>query len=134
MAESKEFYYVKWYKWDSEEQDYNVCESTYHYDTFEEAKKYYDKLVCDADKPQIEIHKETLEGTDWRWGKCVEDRRVLMKESMEYGVEETIIGLIRCKDCLYRHDSLMCSMYSEGMDTPDDWFCADGKVRDFNED
>ena len=38
--------------------------------------------------------------------------------------------IIRCKDCLYRHDSIMCRMYSEGMDTPDNWFCADGKEKE----
>lgn len=89
MAESKEFYYVRWYKWDSEKQDYNVCESTYHYDTLEEAKKHYDKLVCDSDKPQIEIHKEIFAGTDWRCGECIEDKRILMKESMTHGVEDS---------------------------------------------
>ena len=35
--------------------------------------------------------------------------------------------LIRCKNCVNRHDPINCKMYSEGMDTSDDWFCADGK-------
>ena len=35
--------------------------------------------------------------------------------------------IVRCKDCKYRHDSIWCSMFSEGMDTEDDWFCADGE-------
>lgn len=89
MAESKTFYYVRWRKWNEQNEEYDVCESTYHYDNFEDAKKHYDKLVCDSDKPQIEIHKEIIQGTDWRWGECVEDRRILMKESMQYGIEET---------------------------------------------
>lgn len=46
------------------------------------------------------------------------DAFVLLRERPE---------VIRCKDCEYRHDSLRCQMYSEGMDTPDDWYCADGK-------
>lgn len=37
--------------------------------------------------------------------------------------------LVQCKDCINRHDPINCRMYSEGMDTPDDWFCADGKRR-----
>lgn len=35
--------------------------------------------------------------------------------------------LIRCKDCKFRWDALNCQMYSEGMKTGDDWFCADGE-------
>lgn len=89
MKETKTFYYVRWRKWNEQNEEYDVCESTYHYDNFEDAKKHYDKLVCDADRPQIEIHKEIIMGTDWRWGECIEDRRILMKESMQYGVEET---------------------------------------------
>lgn len=38
--------------------------------------------------------------------------------------------IVRCVECKYRHDSIMCRMYSEGMDTPDNWFCADGKRKD----
>lgn len=40
------------------------------------------------------------------------------------------VPVVRCKDCLYRHNSIMCRMYSEGMDTPDNWFCADGKEKE----
>lgn len=40
------------------------------------------------------------------------------------------VQVVRCEYCKYRHNSLLCSMYSEGMDTPEDWFCADGKWRD----
>lgn len=35
--------------------------------------------------------------------------------------------IVRCKYCVNRHNSLNCRMFSEGMDTSDDWFCADGK-------
>ena len=38
--------------------------------------------------------------------------------------------VVRCWECKYRHDPLRCQMDSEGMSTPDDWFCADGKRRD----
>lgn len=34
--------------------------------------------------------------------------------------------VVHCKDCNYRHDSINCRMCSEGMNTDDDWFCADG--------
>ena len=41
--------------------------------------------------------------------------------------------IVRCVECKYRNNSLMCRMYSEGMDTPDNWFCADGKRKDYRE-
>lgn len=41
--------------------------------------------------------------------------------------------LIWCGECKYRNDAIMCPMRSEGMDTPDDWFCADGKRKDYPE-
>ena len=37
--------------------------------------------------------------------------------------------IVRCKYCVNRHNSLNCKMFSEGMDTSDDWFCADGKYK-----
>lgn len=58
-----------------------------------------------------------------------------MKEYIVQAIEQETIDsfdghnapeLIRCKDCVNRHDPINCQMYSEGMDTPDDWFCADG--------
>lgn len=39
-------------------------------------------------------------------------------------------AVVHCKDCINRHDSINCQMYSEGMDTPDDWYCADGKRKE----
>ena len=36
-------------------------------------------------------------------------------------------AVVRCKDCVNRHDPINCKMYSEGMDTSDEWFCADGE-------
>ena len=39
-------------------------------------------------------------------------------------------AIIRCEDCTNRHDSINCQMYSEGIDTSDDWFCADGKHKE----
>ena len=37
--------------------------------------------------------------------------------------------IVRCKDCKYWHDSIRCQLDSEGLKTPDDWFCADGERR-----
>lgn len=37
--------------------------------------------------------------------------------------------VVRCKDCEFWHDSLGCQLYSEGLKTPEDWFCADGERR-----
>lgn len=42
--------------------------------------------------------------------------------------------LVMCKHCKYRWDSIGCQMYSEGMKTPDDWYCADGEKEDKHED
>ena len=39
------------------------------------------------------------------------------------------VPVVRCKDCVNRHDPINCRMFSEGMDTSDDWFCADGERR-----
>lgn len=35
--------------------------------------------------------------------------------------------VVQCKDCINRYDSINCRMCSEGMNTSDGWFCADGK-------
>jgi hypothetical protein len=35
--------------------------------------------------------------------------------------------IVRCGECKWWHDSIRCGMYSEGMDTTPDWFCADGE-------
>lgn len=80
----KTLYYVKSYAWDYNHEEYFPMKSVY-YSTFQKAKEQYDAVKCDSDHPQIEIHRETLDGI-----LTVEDVRVLMKESMEYGVEETI--------------------------------------------
>jgi len=37
--------------------------------------------------------------------------------------------IVRCKDCKFWHDSIRCQMYSEGMETGENWFCADGERR-----
>lgn len=51
-----------------------------------------------------------------------------MEEAGLYKKPE-MVEVVRCKDCVNRHDPINCKMYSEGMDTPDDWFCADGERR-----
>lgn len=38
--------------------------------------------------------------------------------------------VVRCKNCKSRNNQIDCKMESEGMNTPDDWFCADGKRKD----
>ena len=40
------------------------------------------------------------------------------------------VPVVRCQDCKYRFDSIRCQMYSEGMKTPDSWYCADGERRE----
>ena len=37
--------------------------------------------------------------------------------------------VVRCKNCKFWHDPISCQMYSEGMETGEDWFCADGERR-----
>lgn len=44
------------------------------------------------------------------------------------------VPVVRCKDCLWRHDSLNCNMYSEGMDPPGNWYCADGDNKYYKDD
>lgn len=39
-------------------------------------------------------------------------------------------AVARCRDCVNRYDPINCKMYSEGMDTSDEWFCADGKSKE----
>lgn len=41
--------------------------------------------------------------------------------------QESVI--VRCKDCKFWHDPIRCRLDSEGLKTPDDWFCADGERR-----
>jgi hypothetical protein len=43
------------------------------------------------------------------------------------GFENKKQEVVRCGECKWRHDSIQCGMYSEGMDTTPDWFCADGE-------
>lgn len=52
-------------------------------------------------------------------------------DSGEYTFQCKVLGeLVRCKDCKYRNDAILCPMCSEGMDTADNWFCADGKRKE----
>ena len=36
------------------------------------------------------------------------------------------IDLVTCGECKHRKDSIQCPLCSEGIETADDWFCADG--------
>ena len=48
----------------------------------------------------------------------IDDAIALLKEQPQ---------IVRCKDCKFWHDSIRCQMYSEGMETGGNWFCADGE-------
>lgn len=37
------------------------------------------------------------------------------------------VEVVRCGECKHRKDSIQCPLCSEGIETADDWFCADGK-------
>ncbi len=40
------------------------------------------------------------------------------------------VQVVRCKDCLWRHDdSSPMRLPCMELETPDDWFCADGERR-----
>lgn len=39
----------------------------------------------------------------------------------------TLVEVVRCGECTHRKDSIQCPLYSEGIETADDWFCADGE-------
>ena len=38
--------------------------------------------------------------------------------------------IVQCKNCKFRHDPIRCRLDSEGLKTPDDWFCADGERKE----
>lgn len=52
---------------------------------------------------------------------------ILMGDTLELLKDQP--DIVRCKDCVNRHNPINCRMYSEGMDTPEGWFCADGERR-----
>lgn len=35
--------------------------------------------------------------------------------------------VVRCKDCKLWHDSIKCPLYSNGIETSKNWFCAAGE-------
>lgn len=53
---------------------------------------------------------------------------IVMRDAIALLKEQEAV--VYCKDCINRHDSINCQMYSEGMDTPDDWYCADGECKE----
>ena len=57
----------------------------------------------------------------------VECKADLMSDALELLREQETVA--RCKDCKYWHDPIRCQMYSEGMLTDGNWFCADGEKR-----
>lgn len=62
------------------------------------------------------------DGNKWRFVRedILEDAINLLKE---------IPTIVKCKDCKYWHDPLRCQLDSEGLETTEDWFCADGERR-----
>ena len=69
---------------------------------------------------------------------CIEDIKdapsvqpvPMQMDKLQFVYTSDVVNVVRCKDCKYRWDPIQCDMYSEGMVTPDDWFCADGERRD----
>lgn len=84
---------------------------------FSKAYKYK-CMNCNGYFNDIDFEKEPLQPV-WK-SECM-------------NTKADMVEVVRCKHCEFRHDSLRCQMFSEGMDTPDDWFCADGKRKSADE-
>ena len=72
-------FFVEYYHWVAQGDEPN--EGRYElfsteFETFEQAKDVYDKLLCSVDIPQVSIYDE-------------DDKRILLKENYSDGVEET---------------------------------------------
>lgn len=82
--------------------------------------------LIDADKLIDEI-KNSL--WDWESVDGITATTVLKQTITDIGNQQTIdaVPVVRCKDCVNRHNPINCRMYSEGMDTPAGWYCADGE-------
>ena len=73
---------------------------------------------------------------DAQYGWCKKEEDVISGWNRRMGYDmsgkplDNVVRVVRCKDCKHRWHSINCQMYSEGMKTPDDWYCADGEQRD----
>jgi len=54
---------------------------------------------------------------------------IIYENKKAYDSGKEYSQIVRCKNCKNQHDPIHCQMYSNGMETPDDWFCADGERR-----
>ena len=55
-------------------------------------------------------------------GNC---RKNIAKDARELLKELPVV--VKCKNCKFWLDPIRCQMYSEGMLTDGNWFCADGE-------
>ena len=78
-------------------------------------KEVSEFMRCKADIAAIGKGRELFDS----WYRAAEDALSLFRE------QEPVI--VQCKNCKFRHDPIRCRLDSEGLKTPDDWFCADGK-------
>lgn len=66
--------------------------------------------------------------TELEDGDCLVELPYSIAESI-YNMLKEQPEIVRCQDCKFWHDSIRCQMYSEGMSTDGNWFCADGERR-----
>lgn len=64
--------------------------------------------------------------------ELIDKYRIVQTDGTDYNPpsyvwEDNTGEIVRCGECKWWHDALQWSMYSEGMDTSSDWFCADGE-------
>ena len=71
---------------------------------------------------KYEVHFET--GEKWKYVLVEAACREAIGHGKALMVTENIV---RCGECKHRKDSIQCPLYSEGIKTADDWFCADGE-------
>ena len=79
--------------------------------------------------------ERTIKGLEWIVNLFGNYERHAMDDEEIQSLNDAIMllkeqeAIVRCKDCKYRYDSINCQLDSEGLKTPDDWYCADGKRR-----
>jgi len=71
------------------------------------------------------LRADAIQAVRHAWAKGLEPSQYI-----EIVPSVDAVPVVRCKHCKYRRDPLRCQMDSEGMPTPDDWYCADGERRD----
>ena len=79
--------------------------------------------------------EKTIKGLEWIVNLFGNYERHAMDDEEIQSLNDAIMLLkeqgtiVRCKDCKYWHDPINCQLDSEGLKTPDNWFCADGERR-----